>query len=253
VRQSNRDPRSLIALAITLVAAIGMVIAVPSLLPKPLRSLVGLGPHRIAAERHVRDAGSYAFLEHQPGDTSAAVGYDPCKRIHLRINPDHAPSDGVAIVRRAMRRVEQATGLRFSYDGTTGQRPHWANAYVPTLFGRPHSAPVLVSWADAAEVTQLSGAVAGVGGSVAVGNKGEYLRYITGGVTLDADAFAVLDRTARGRAAEQAIVLHEFGHLVGLAHVQDKGELMYPEEIGLLDFGPGDLAGLARVGATDCA
>jgi predicted Zn-dependent protease len=47
-------------------------------------------------------------------------------------------------------------------------------------------------------------------------------------------------------------VLHELGHLVGLAHVQDEHELMYAENIGQLDFGRGDLAGLARVGATAC-
>jgi hypothetical protein len=45
-------------------------------------------------------------------------------------------------------------------------------------------------------------------------------------------------------------ILHELGHLVGLGHVDDRGELMAvtPGE-GPVRFGPGDLRGLAAIGA----
>ena len=50
----------------------------------------------------------------------------------------------------------------------------------------------------------------------------------------------------------KALVLHELGHLVGLDHVEDQRELMYPTMTGLRSFGPGDRSGLAALGAGRC-
>lgn len=249
----TRDPVTIVSLLITVVALVGMVVLVPSVVPRPLRDLVGLGPHRVADAPEVSGDGSYKFLVHQEGDPDAPVGYDPCKRIHVRVNLDGAPSDGLDLVKAAMRRVEELTGLRFAYDGTTDARPRWESESVPMLIGQPRTTPVLVSWATADEVSELAGDVAGVGGSLPAPNLGGRLRYVTGGVTLDADDFADLDRTEEGRQQALAITMHEFGHLVGLAHVNDPNELMNGDNLGLLDFGPGDRIGLARVGSTSCA
>jgi hypothetical protein len=241
----------MLALAIALVAIIGLVIAVPTLLPASTRRLVGLGPHRVAAPVPVTTSGPYAFLGHQNGEPDVPVGYDPCHRIGLRINPQGAPPDGVSLVRTAMAEVEKVTGLRFDYQGTTDQRPHWASAYVPTVLGRPQSTPALVSWATSGEVDQLAGDVAGIGGSVAVADGGR-VRYVTGGITLDREYFNSIDGTERGRSEELAIILHEFGHLVGLAHVHDDAELMNADNVGLRHYGPGDLEGLAKIGSISC-
>ena len=54
------------------------------------------------------------------------------------------------------------------------------------------------------------------------------------------------------RANMQAIVDHEFGHVVGLDHVSDPGELMYQSNVGMTDYGPGDLEGMARLGSIPC-
>ena len=53
-------------------------------------------------------------------------------------------------------------------------------------------------------------------------------------------------------AEQQAIVDHEFGHVVGLDHVHDPRELMNEDNVGLTTYGPGDREGLARLGAIDC-
>ena len=51
----------------------------------------------------------------------------------------------------------------------------------------------------------------------------------------------------------RAIVLHELGHLVGLAHVANPTQLMLPEASpGVVDFAAGDLTGLAQLGAGAC-
>ncbi len=49
------------------------------------------------------------------------------------------------------------------------------------------------------------------------------------------------------------MILHELVHVVGLAHVDDPTELMHPEsQDGVTALGPGDRAGLARLGQGPC-
>ena len=47
-------------------------------------------------------------------------------------------------------------------------------------------------------------------------------------------------------------VLHELGHLVGLAHVDAPAQLMYPQG-HIASFAPGDLRGLAAAGSGPCS
>jgi len=253
-RQRGRavDRTTWVSLGVTVAACVGMVVAVPSLLPGPLRDLVGLGPERLAERPAASGSGTFAFLGHQPGDRSAPVAYDPCRPIRVRINPQGAPEGGPALVRSAMVEVGEATGLVLQYDGTSTKRPEWESAHVPTFLGRVQAGPVLVAWADEDEVPQVAGDVAGIGGSVAVTETDGVVRYVTGGVTLDADDFEEIARRSDGEAEMRAIVLHELGHLVGLAHVEDPGELMNGDNIGLHDFGTGDRLGLAALGAGSC-
>jgi hypothetical protein len=53
--------------------------------------------------------------------------------------------------------------------------------------------------------------------------------------------------------AARAVIMHEFGHLVGLDHVTSQSQLMSDENNGQLDFGDGDLTGLAKLGSGTCA
>jgi hypothetical protein len=105
-------------------------------------------------------------------------------------------------------------------------------------------------WATAGEVPDLRGKVAGIGGSAPAEDTTGRMRYVTGRVVLDADTF---DRfTPRERPLAQAIVDHEFGHLVGLGHVDDPGELMFRHNVGRTTYGPGDRRGLADLGSIPC-
>jgi predicted Zn-dependent protease len=118
--------------------------------------------------------------------------------------------------------------------------------------------PVLIGWADEDEVGDLADDVAGVGGPTMV-EIGRLRTYVTGSVVLDRDTtdrFGA-DDPARpdGRGADEleiALLLHELGHLVGLEHVDDPGELMYPAGITRSSYGPGDKEGLAALGAIPC-
>jgi predicted Zn-dependent protease len=68
------------------------------------------------------------------------------------------------------------------------------------------------------------------------------------------DAPQLTEVMARDAGGEQvrAILMHELGHLVGLDHVDDPGELMYAESVGTLGFGAGDREGLASLGSGRC-
>lgn len=217
-----------------------------------LRRAIGLGKDRLADPADVEPGGVYAYLQTQPRDDTDPVGWDPCREIRYEVNTDGAPGSNeraLAIVREAVDEVARITGLRFTYEGATDRRPQWRARFVPV--GR--NEPVLVSWADAREVRELAGNVAGVGGAVAVDDgAGGRVRYVTGGLTLDVDAWDDLRRTPNGEDQQRALVLHELGHVVGLGHVDSREELMYPDTTDRTTFGTGDLNGLVRLGSLPC-
>ncbi|MBM9459528.1 matrixin family metalloprotease [Nocardioides sp. zg-536] len=218
-----------------------------------LRRVIGIGGDRLGTPADVEPGGVHSFLQTQPGRPDEPVAWDPCRPVRYEINPDGGPGDAEEsedFVAEGLEAVAQFTGLRFEYVGRTDRRPEWAREFVP--IGRRE--PVLISWATAEEVAELDGDVAGIGGAVAVSAPaGDWLRYVTGGVTLDADTFDDLDDERDGDAYARAILLHELGHLVGLGHVDSPAELMYDDNLGRLDFGTGDLNGLVRLGGGRCA
>jgi hypothetical protein len=109
-----------------------------------------------------------------------------------------------------------------------------------------------VAWTTPERIPELEGDVAGLGGSTEVHGGGDFrARYVSGQVALDAPQLGdILERD--GRAAVKAVVLHELGHLVGLAHTPDATQLMHGENVGRTDFGIGDRTGLKIVGQGSC-
>jgi hypothetical protein len=173
------------------------------------------------------------------------VGYDPCRPIEVAVNPSGAPDNYEELVRTAIEHTSDATGLSFDRVADTTDRDFDRRSVIPVAAG-----PVLVAWATPDEEPELAGDVAGLGGSTAHDFGTGRLQYVTGVVVLDQQVFARLADDAEDEA--QAIVDHEFGHLVGLAHVKDPGELMNATNEGQLHYGPGDLEGLARLGSLKC-
>jgi len=123
----------------------------------------------------------------------------------------------------------------------------------PGRYG-PGWSPVLVAWTTPEVDHGLEGAVVGLGGSTRVSDTiSGRLRYVTGTIALDTPAMRRVLQRSDGVLAARAIVMHELGHVVGLGHVDDPGELMYDDNVGRTDFGPGDLRGLAILGRGACA
>jgi len=95
---------------------------------------------------------------------------------------------------------------------------------------------------------------AGLGGPDAVsGRVPGRRRYISGVVLLNRDYLGQTATLPGGQDRLNAVVLHEFGHLAGLDHVNDPAELMYPQPVPQLGgFAAGDRRGLAAVSAGPC-
>ncbi len=185
------------------------------------------------------DGGQYAFLVTQE-DSDAPVTYDPCEPVRVVVDPRSGPPDAVLVVEDALAEMSELTGLELRLVGETdqGPEPDWQ----PEQDGDRWE-PVLVAWTDPSVVPELADNVLGLGGSAWIDEDGER-RYITGQVLLDGPQLAEL-----GEEQTRATLRHELAHLVGLDHVDDADELMYPSS-RRQEWGSGDLAGLAELGGT---
>jgi hypothetical protein len=229
------------SLLVVAVLLTGIIALSPTENMRTIRRLAGFDDDRLAAVPDApRGVGSYAFMQTQRG-SDEPVAYDPCRPVEVLVNPQGAPDNYDELVDTGLAHTGAATGLKFTRVGVTSDR---VNAG-----GLAQRRPILISWATPEEVPDLAGDVAGIGGSAAAGPPGR-MRYVTGQVTLDRDLFATFGADQTQYA--QAIVDHELGHVVGLGHVKDPGELMYEDNLGRTTYGPGDREGLARLGSVDC-
>lgn len=197
-------------------------------------------------------AGKFEILRHQDGDPTTPVAFDPCRPIHYVVNPEGAPDDGLELIENAVKRVQEATGLQFVYDGTTDERPSRSREpYQPDRYGKKRWAPVLIAWSDEDAYPELAGYIGGVGGGSGVYTTDRDIVYVSGLVVLDARDLSTAALPDRRDA--QATILHEVGHLVGLAHTSDREQIMFSEgQFNVYDFGAGDLQGLALLGTQAC-
>lgn len=210
---------------------------------------VGVGrwtERRVLPEVPITTSGPYKFIAEVNG---APVTYNPCRTIRYELNLTQAPPGAEGILGVAIQNVEQATGLKFEYVGISDRRPLDKAPRLHTLARTP---PVIISWATPDEAPMLAGDVAGYAGSSYVLAERGAAHFATGQVALDSETFARMLQTPDGSAHARAIAMHELGHLVGLDHVGDEHELMYARNVGQLEFGPGDRAGLALLGQGRC-
>jgi hypothetical protein len=192
--------------------------------------------------------GSYTFVKTQDGGSERPVAWDPCEPIEYYLNDALEPRQAAGLIAEGIAEISAVSGLEFRALGTTDRAP-WTD--VQEL--RPTHDPVVIGWATPRDFPELHGRTAGGAASRWDRNESvQELHYVTGMMVLDAPQFRRLLHRPDGRARARAIVLHELGHLVGLLHVDDPGELMHGEDVGRLDWGPGDREGLAALGFGTC-
>jgi hypothetical protein len=195
---------------------------------------------------------SYRFIAMQD-DGITPVTWSPCRPIHYVIRVANSPKGGSDAIDRTFARAAAATGLTFVNDGVTDEAPmKQRDAYLPDRYG-DRWAPVLVAWATPDEVPDFGVDIAGEAWAIRAETPSGDSAYISGIVHLDPAKFKQA-RNRAGAAVAESVLIHEVGHLVGLAHVNDPSQIMWPRgnSKGLTEYQAGDLAGLSQLGRGTC-
>lgn len=232
-------------------AAVGVVLAVRDPVPAsaPPPSPVATADAEVGAS----DEG-YAVWDRNADGTP--VRWDPCSPIELVVSGRGGPlgyptTELVADVEVAARTLARATGLDLVVRGTSDEVPDAdRSTVVTTEAGGRRWAPVLVGWRPpGAGGLPLRDVDRGVAVPVAVGPPAERV-YVTAQVVLNPEREDLLPGDLERSTSWGATVLHELAHVLGLAHVDDPGELLhtFPGR-GPVTLGPGDREGLRAVGA----
>lgn len=205
---------------------------------------------RLAPEVPVTTTGNYSFLD--TAETGDPVRYDPCRPVAWVLATTGMPPGAEELVHEAFQDVQARTGLVFEYEGVTDEVASFDRPLFQDRYGE-RFAPIVVGWTTAAASPELAGEVVGIGGSSSVpGAYGDQRYLVSGVVLMDAEDLAPLLKSGHDRTRVRALIMHELGHVVGLGHVDDAGQLMHHDNLSLTTWGPGDLAGLAVAGAGPC-
>lgn len=195
--------------------------------------------------------GAYDFLFND-SDVGGQTRYDPCRPIGWVLSPRGMPSGSLPLLQESVDLVSAATGMTFVYEGTTDEVADFDRDLIQPRYG-DRFAPVVVGWSTEDATPTLAGTVTGVGGSSSANGAYGDQRYLRAGVIiLDSADLSDVMGTLHGDSVARSIMMHEWGHVVGLAHVGDPDELMNALNSEVTDWGPGDLEGLAIAGSGPC-
>ena len=144
-----------------------------------------------------------------------APEWDACRPVTVLVNDRLAPLGARTELWEALTELAAATGLTFHDAGTTDAVP------TSAWLGVPDDDPTLVvTWAPRALTDVIVPGAAATGGWFAHDGR----RITKGFVVVDATPGV---RTVGGTLLG-TLLLHELGHVAGLEHVDDPGQVMFP-------------------------
>jgi hypothetical protein len=174
--------------------------------------------------------------------------WDSCRAVRWKFNGDLAPRHGLRQVKAAVRRIHAATGIELEYAGRSERRSNPYGDHIP-------GAAVVIGWRSARTFERRTGStqVVGLAGQRVVTGyrdaQGTVYRTHQGGVILNAGHR--LDPGFGKGITWGEVIVHELGHVMGLAHAQARTQVMYFSTTGYdADLGAGDLHGLRQLGDT---
>jgi len=182
-------------------------------------------------------AGTYKFSD--VDKSGLPVRFDGCKVLTWSVS---GTDNEIALTREAIKALEAATGFAFKETAYDGYRP-----LIDPLPSSPTSRTgIVIRWTPEEDISDLAGNVAGITQSL-LWSLGDKSWRSFSAVALESTGETL---TRVGGNSAWTVLLHELGHAVGLAHVEDLNQIMYPTTWnGSPDrYQQGDVAGLARVG-----
>jgi hypothetical protein len=206
------------------------------------------------------DVGGYLFewasgagttiVQHQADPQYTPFHWNPCKPIRYAINMNGYDESYRAVITEDIARVATATGFQFDYVGDSTiipvQADPWGYPYNDFLQG---TAPydIIISLTNETITDLVPGPIAGRAWLNWVHYPDKDGRFFVASVTIDmGDLFGHPVWAGDGVGP---MLLHELGHAIGLDHVTDPTQIMYPLLSGPNTYGAGDLRGLWLSGA----
>jgi Zn-dependent protease with chaperone function len=140
----------------------------------------------------------------------------------------------------------EATGLSFSFAGAANFRYNEAAFTLTRTDGSPNpSRSISLAFIDDADSDRLGGQTVGMAGPTTVWMDSKIIESGTG--VFRTDAVKKMSDTEA-----QALFTHELGHVLGLGHAAESGNIMYPVVSTTTSLGAGDVTG-ARSMLKTCA
>lgn len=205
--------------------------------------------------------GGYRLITADTGAGSHPVRWNPCQEaITYTVNSRLAKQKGKSSAQArataqrevvtAMGKVSAATGITFRFAGATTEIPRggsWSDSQGP-------ADEIVIAYVDrdkpATRSDLLSAGAWGQGGQV-YAYEGSTVVAGRGFVLIDRDKAVTMKTGFGGGPRRGNLILHEVAHVMGLDHVSDRAQLMFPTMSSATPngFAAGDLAGLSQVGA----
>ena len=235
-----------------LASAPTLALATASLVSRSAPAAVGAGSAR-----------AYTYLSRGASASAAIARWNPCTTIGYRVNTAGGGSGALTDVKQAVARASAATGLSFTYRGTTTVVPGVGRATYPA------GTQLVLAWAKPGRSTMLPAApkgrtaAAGQGGAswtLAKDAKGKAWGQILKGYVVLNSTMPLAHGFGTGptygwQGTRGQLVMHELGHALGLGHTPatrpDKAQIMYPALTHKTAvWGAGDRVALKVLGST---
>lgn len=187
----------------------------------------------------------------RPGTAWAGIDrvrWNPCNGvIRWKLNPSNGLDGQLSTIKAAFRKLTSLTGLRFAYAGTT-TTPINTNTAVGPYDGYQ----ILIGWSDPSYDANMTGGGSDTWATTTPRWYASNEQMQSAVVALNMDYRSQMIAGMAPGGSFGMLMLHELGHVVGLDHVDDQNQAMYPTIIQgarTPDYGQGDKDGLWSVGA----